>query len=98
MKRSGYDFSGAATKNYVEGIVKNWIADPFVRGSYSFPTQLTYTSTEQSERKTLRKPVVNMLFFAGEATNHDNPATVPGAVEEGLRAAKKVDAQLRALE
>jgi monoamine oxidase len=33
-----------------------------------------------------------MLYFAGEATNIQNPANVTGAMDTGLRAASEIDA------
>ena len=36
------------------------------------------------------EPVANTLFFAGEATHRDDPASVHGAWWSGLRAAKEV--------
>jgi predicted NAD/FAD-dependent oxidoreductase len=46
------------------------------------------------DRTVLAAPVGERLFFCGEATSSDNPATVPGAWLSGLRAAGEVVAAL----
>lgn len=63
--------------------VTRWSADPFSRGSYSF---LALGSTPDDRRR-LAEPVDGVLFFAGEATSTEHPATVRGAWESGRRAA-----------
>lgn len=89
-------FDGAATNLYQDGLVQDWSSDPYVRGSYSFPTLETYQSSYNSKRQQLAKPVADKLFFAGEGSNHINPACVPGALQEGERAAKQIDKLLKA--
>ena len=49
----------------------------------------TYESTP-SLRRQLAKPVDDRIFFAGEGTSHQNPSCVPGALQEGARAARAV--------
>jgi monoamine oxidase len=64
----------------------DWGADPWSRGSYSFlPVGAT-----PDDRAALRQPVADRLFFAGEATDPDNPATVHGAQASGRRVAGDV--------
>jgi monoamine oxidase len=84
-------FDGAASASYQDGLVQDWSSDPYVRGSYSFPMLETYKSSYDSKRKQLAEPVGDQLFFAGEGSNHINPACVPGALQEGERAAKQID-------
>ena len=69
--------------NYVRS---GWEADPFSRGSYSF-SQLGMTA---EDRSALAAPVEDRLFFAGEATHPHYWATVHGAYETGVRAAREV--------
>ncbi|MCT7951990.1 FAD-dependent oxidoreductase [Ancylothrix sp. C2] len=45
-------------------------------------------------REALAKPVSNRLFFAGEATSSDYPATVHGAFLPRWREAKNIKALL----
>ncbi len=63
-----------------------WEADPFSRGSYSF-AQVGMT---EEDRAALAAPAGDRLFFAGEATHPHYWATVHGAYETGVRAAREV--------
>ena len=63
--------------------ITRWLADPFARGSYS---SLAPGATP-NDRAALAAPVAGRLFFAGEATHTDYPATVHGAYLSGLAAA-----------
>lgn len=60
-----------------------WATDPFARCSYSF----NGIGAGASTRLTLATSVDNRLYFAGEATSVDNPATVHGAYQSGVDAA-----------
>jgi monoamine oxidase len=63
-----------------------WSADQFAYGSYSFNA----VNADRETRLQLAKTVANRLFFAGEATSADYPATVHGAYLSGLRAAGEI--------
>ena len=64
----------------------SWSTDPWARGSYSYlPVGAT-----PSLREDLARPVNGRLFFAGEATSSEAPATVHGALASGTRAAREV--------
>ncbi|MEM7602437.1 MAG: FAD-dependent oxidoreductase, partial [Verrucomicrobiota bacterium] len=63
-----------------------WESDPFASCSYSFPA---LGMTEHS-RIDLAEPILNRLFFAGEATSSDYPSTVHGAYLSGLREADRI--------
>ncbi len=63
----------------------DWQADAFSRGAYSF-----LRVGGGDARETLRAPVDQTLFFAGEATWADDAGTVGGAFESGYRAADDV--------
>ena len=90
-------FGGRASVAYIDGIVQDWTAEPYIRGSYSYPMAGTYQSGSSSKRKQLRKSVNDQIFFAGEGTSHTNPACVPGALQEGARAARQVHTLLGGL-
>ncbi|MGH7245211.1 MAG: flavin monoamine oxidase family protein [Phycisphaerales bacterium] len=62
----------------------DWGADPLSRGAYSY--QL---AGQTSAPARLAQPVANTLFFAGEALDPDDPATVAGALASGRRAGKR---------
>lgn len=72
-------FEGKASQTYIKHIVQNWSAEPFIQGSYSH----NITGTESTVINTLLEPVANKIYFAGEALNENNRATVPGAAESG---------------
>jgi PKD repeat protein len=87
-------FGGAASSAFVEGVVQNWTAEPYVRGSYSFPAPGTRPLAGNTQRQVLAQPVGTTLYFAGEATHNTAPSTVPGALQSGERAGGEVHAQL----
>ena len=66
--------------------VTRWYTDQFSRGSYSFNA----VGANIESRATLAKAVDKRLFFAGEATSEDYPATVHGAYLSGIDAAKEI--------
>jgi monoamine oxidase len=66
--------------------VSRWASDPLALGSYSH----LGLGASGADRDALAMPVDNALFFAGEATHRDDPASVHGAWWSGLRAAHQV--------
>ncbi|MBC8047084.1 MAG: FAD-dependent oxidoreductase [Fimbriimonadaceae bacterium] len=80
-------FDGVATPAYVDAYIQDWIKEPFIKGSYSYPAPNTYNSETDSRRLDLATPIDCKIFFAGEATNNHHPSTVHGALESGARAA-----------
>ncbi|MEM7195344.1 MAG: FAD-dependent oxidoreductase [Pseudomonadota bacterium] len=83
-------FDGQAGRTYIDGIVQDWTSAPYIQGSYSYPMLDTYAGSK-SLRQRLAEPVRDRVFFAGEGTSHRNPSCVPGALQEGARAAKRID-------
>jgi len=67
----------------------DWRADPWSRGAYSYPGV-----GGVSAQRALARPVARTLFFAGEATDTEQTATVAGALASGRRAAHEVIAAL----
>jgi len=67
-------------------LVTRWRQDPFARGSYSYLA----ADARPSDRRLLATSSANRLFFAGEATSNDFPATVHGALHSGRRAAAEI--------
>jgi monoamine oxidase len=63
----------------------DWSADPWARMGYSY-----VPPGAVGARDALARPVDDVLFFAGEATNAIRPASVHGALESGYRAAHEV--------
>ena len=66
--------------------ITRWIADPFAGGSYSFPQ----VGAPADARSILAEPIGDRLFFAGEATSSNYPATVHGAYLSGEREANRI--------
>lgn len=72
--------------NPSSSVVSRWRADPFAQGSYSFLAKGSFPE----DRVTLSSPIQGRIFFAGEATHSDFPATVHGALMSGKRAAEEL--------
>jgi monoamine oxidase len=69
----------------------DWQHDPFACGAYSY-----VQAGGGRARKLLARPVEDTLFFAGEACDtQGEAATVGGALQSGLRAAREVLATVR---
>ena len=75
-----------------DALITRWRSDPWSYGSYS------YVPVGSSFRRhvDLAGPADGKVFFAGEATHRDYPATVHGAFLSGVRAAREVAMHLDA--
>lgn len=67
-------------------VITRWYKNPLAQGSYSYLP----VGADINDYKILAQPVLNRLFFAGEATSDTDPATVHGAYATGIRVAKEV--------
>lgn len=67
-------------------LVSRWRCDPFARGSYS----RLRVGASGHERSMLATPLLDTIFFAGEATHPKDPSTMHGAYRSGQRAARQV--------
>lgn len=95
-------FGNGAVPQPKETVVTRWRADPWARGSYSFVS----VGSSGSDYDLLAAPVIPQnpnlpsevqeqdelprLFFAGEHTIRNYPATVHGAFLSGLREAGRI--------
>ena len=70
----------------------SWSTDPLAFGSYSYMA----VGADPAMRKALASPLGNRVFFAGEATSSENPATVHGAQSSGVRVAQEILDELAA--
>lgn len=80
----------AFLKQELTGIkIVDWGEEPFIRGGYSFET------VESAEaRQVLNMPLLDTLYFAGEALYEgDSPATVEAAFDSGKKTAEKIIAR-----
>lgn len=71
--------------------VTRWINDPFAYGANSSMSP----SCKGDERDILAEPLCDILFFAGEATSSDLPASAQGAYATGLREAQNIKKVLK---
>lgn len=72
--------------NPIQSICTRWGSDPFSYGSYSHvPVQ-----SSGSDYDILAESVGGRLYFAGEATIRQHPATMHGAYLSGLREASNI--------
>ncbi|MGB4777721.1 flavin monoamine oxidase family protein [Microbacterium sp.] len=63
-----------------------WQDDPFSHGAYAYMAR----GSVPADHDDLAEPIGGVLHLAGEATWTDDPATVPGALLSGHRAAERV--------
>ncbi len=66
--------------------LSRWADDPFALGAYSSKG----VGATRADYEILGAPVGDRLFFAGEHTHPEHPATVHGALWSGLRAAEEI--------
>ena len=65
--------------------VQDWARDPFALGGYSY-----VLVGGEDARAQLAAPLERTLYFAGEATEAQEPGTVAGALRSGRRAAREI--------
>ena len=70
--------------------VTRWLSDPYSRGSYSYAA----VGNSCADRKILAQPVAGRIFFAGEATQPHQFATVQAALLSGEREACRIHKEL----
>jgi monoamine oxidase len=63
---------------------QDWMHDPFSRGGYSY-----VLVGGMGAREALGAPLDDTVFFAGEATDSEEPGTVAAALRSGQRAARE---------
>ncbi len=79
-------FDNKASKSYVKHVIQNWSGEPYIRGSYSN----TFDGDTKKIMKAVSKPIDSKVYFAGEALNYENQATVHGACESGYQAIENI--------
>lgn len=81
-----YGPKGVNVPNPIQTICTRWGSDPLSYGSYSH----VRVQSSGSDYDLLAESVGNRLFFAGEATTRQYPATMHGAFLSGLREASHI--------
>jgi monoamine oxidase len=66
----------------------DWPSDPWVKGSYSFPAPGEVTTLGPQ----LQQPFAGRVFLAGEHTCYAFVGYMEGALQSGVRAAKRIGA------
>ena len=85
-------FEGRASRSFLHGEMHDWGTEPYIHVGYSYPK----VGGEEAFA-TLAEPLPNgRVFFAGEHTNGQHPATATGAFISGLREAQRIDELARA--
>ncbi|TXG67137.1 hypothetical protein EZV62_008412 [Acer yangbiense] len=84
--RGIYNPKGIDVPNPLQSICTRWGSDPFTYGSYSH----VRVRSSGSDYDVLAESVGGRLFFAGEATTKQYPATMHGAYLSGLREASRI--------
>ncbi|WP_292833116.1 NAD(P)/FAD-dependent oxidoreductase [Microbacterium sp.] len=77
---------GAGVPEPIDVKMTSWQEDPFSHGAYAYMA----IGSLPEEHDQLAVPIGGVLHLAGEATWSDDPATVPGAMLSGHRAAQDV--------
>ncbi|SFM47963.1 flavin monoamine oxidase family protein [Thermodesulforhabdus norvegica] len=67
-------------------VISRWLTDPYSRGSYSY---CDYRSSKE-DRVLLARPLLDRVYFAGEACHTRDYGTVHGALESGESAAMMI--------
>ncbi|CAH8348926.1 unnamed protein product [Eruca vesicaria subsp. sativa] len=84
--RGIYGPKGVVVPDPIQTICTRWGSDPFSYGSYSH----VRVGSSGVDYDILAESVDNRLFFAGEATTRQHPATMHGAYLSGLREASRI--------
>ncbi|CAL0303791.1 unnamed protein product [Lupinus luteus] len=77
---------GIVVPDPIQSVCTKWGGDPLSYGSYSH----VGVGSSGGDYDTLAENVGNQLFFAGEATSRQYPATMHGAFLSGLREASRI--------
>ncbi|KAJ0244811.1 Lysine-specific histone demethylase 1 2 [Hirschfeldia incana] len=84
--RGIYGPKGVVVPDPIQTICTRWGSDPLSYGSYSH----VRVGSSGVDYDILAESVNNRLFFAGEATTRQHPATMHGAYLSGLREASRI--------
>ena len=86
LEASMREVFGEAYQRPSKVVVTRWQRDPYSRGAYAhIPVGSSGVFYDD-----LAKPTSTRLYFAGEATNRDHPATAHGALMSGYREAERI--------
>ncbi|XP_059282493.1 lysine-specific histone demethylase 1 homolog 2 [Lycium ferocissimum] len=86
-----YEPKGITVPDPIQSICTRWGSDPFSFGSYSH----VRVQSSGSDYDVLAENLGGRLFFAGEATIRQHPATMHGAYLSGLREASRISQSMK---
>ncbi|XP_009790005.2 lysine-specific histone demethylase 1 homolog 2 [Nicotiana sylvestris] len=86
-----YEPKGIRVPDPIQSICTRWGSDPFSFGSYSH----VRVQSSGSDYDVLAENLEGRLFFAGEATIRQHPATMHGAYLSGLREASRISQSMK---
>ncbi|KAK4342040.1 hypothetical protein RND71_037856 [Anisodus tanguticus] len=86
-----YEPKGITVPDPIQSICTRWGSDPFSFGSYSH----VRVQSSGSDYDILAENLGGRLFFAGEATIRQHPATMHGAYLSGLREASRISQSMK---
>ncbi|PHT43763.1 Lysine-specific histone demethylase 1 -like protein 2 [Capsicum baccatum] len=86
-----YEPKGISVPDPIQSICTRWGSDPFTFGSYSH----VRVQSSGSDYDILAENLGGRLFFAGEATIRQHPATMHGAYLSGLREASRISQSMK---
>jgi monoamine oxidase len=79
--------NNVASNRYLSNHLMNWSAEPYIRGTYSYPIP----GTSNDARALLSEPVNDKIYFAGEAcARNGHHGTVHGALESAFFAIQQL--------
>jgi monoamine oxidase len=70
-------FEGKATSHYKKHIIQNWSKEPYIQGAYSY----SFDGNKNDIVQIISQPLMDKVYFAGEALSKENQAMVQGACE-----------------
>ena len=88
-------FGPQAANLFKRSMVSDWGRNPYARGSYSY-VAVGGSGRDYDECAWPVGVASQRVFFCGEHTNGQHPATATGAFISGLREAQRIDEAARA--
>ena len=78
-------FEGKASQYYIQHVIKNWSAEPYIQGAYTFGA-----TNHAANIDIISPPINNKVYFAGESLQRNDWATVHGAGQSGREVATTI--------
>uniref|UniRef100_UPI0040475373 flavin monoamine oxidase family protein n=2 Tax=Roseivirga sp. TaxID=1964215 RepID=UPI0040475373 len=79
-------FEGKATTHYKQHIIQNWSKEPYIQGAYSY----SFDGNKKDIVNIIAQPLMDKIYFAGEALSKDNQSMVQGACDSAYSTIEKM--------